>query len=83
MKVYVFVWQIFNFQYELALAFARILNLIMLMLFICHFNGCLQWMVPMFMDFPEGTWVRDRNLHVSCNHVDVKQYLIFCVLDEL
>nr|AFB83347.1 hyperpolarization-activated cyclic nucleotide channel [Ciona intestinalis] len=57
--------EIFNFQYEMALAFARIFNLIMLMLFICHFNGCLQYMVPMFLDFPEKTWVRDRNLHLS------------------
>nr|XP_039270745.1 potassium/sodium hyperpolarization-activated cyclic nucleotide-gated channel 2-like isoform X1 [Styela clava] len=54
--------EIFNFQYELALAFARIMNLIMLMLFICHINGCLQYMVPMFMSFPEDTWVSIRGL---------------------
>lgn len=59
--------EIFNFQYELALAFARIMNLVMLMLFICHLNGCLQYMVPMFLQFPNDTWVAIRGLQVRHN----------------
>ena len=56
-----------NFQYDTTVALVRITNLTLLLLFICHFNGCLQWMVPMFFNFPEDTWVTLRDMNVSEN----------------
>ena len=44
---YVHQWEeIVNMQYDLAIAAIRIFNLIMLMLLIGHWNGCLQYLVP-------------------------------------
>ena len=35
----------------------RILNLIALIILLAHWNGCLQFMVPMFQNFPSDCWV--------------------------
>ncbi len=35
----------------------RILNLIALIILLAHWNGCLQFMVPMFQNFPADCWV--------------------------
>lgn len=43
----------------------RIFNLICLMLLIGHWNGCLQFLVPMLQDYPEDSWVSIDNLTVS------------------
>lgn len=59
------VLQIVNIQYDLAVAAVRIFNLVCLMLLIGHWNGCLQYLVPMLYDFPEDSWVVVDNLTVS------------------
>ena len=38
--------------YDLASAMVRIMNLIGMMLLLCHWDGCLQFLVPMLQDFP-------------------------------
>ena len=48
----------------LAGMFMRILNLILLMLLIAHWNGCLQFLVPMVTDFPDSSWVQINELQV-------------------
>ena len=48
------------------MAAVRIFNLICLMLLIGHWNGCLQFMVPMLQEFPPDCWVSIDNLTV-CN----------------
>ena len=53
----------------------RIFNLVCLILLLGHWNGCLQWLVPMLQDFPRDSWpaleelrVRDLALAVALLH---------------
>ena len=50
--------------YDLASAVVRIFNLIAMMLLLCHWDGCLQFMVPMLQDFPPDCWVTKNNMVV-------------------
>lgn len=45
--------------------FMRIFNLVCLMLLIAHWNGCLQWLVPMLQDFPPDSWAALEELQVQ------------------
>lgn len=57
--------QIFHMTYDLASAVMRICNLISMMLLLCHWDGCLQFLVPMLQDFPSNCWVSINNMVVS------------------
>lgn len=57
--------QIFHMTYDLASAVMRICNLISMMLLLCHWDGCLQFLVPMLQDFPSDCWVSINNMVVS------------------
>ncbi|KAM9310910.1 potassium/sodium hyperpolarization-activated cyclic nucleotide-gated channel 4 [Gastrophryne carolinensis] len=60
---YIHQWEeIFHMTYDLASAVVRIVNLIGMMLLLCHWDGCLQFLVPMLQDFPANCWV-------SLNHM--------------
>ncbi|XP_027714336.1 potassium/sodium hyperpolarization-activated cyclic nucleotide-gated channel 3-like, partial [Vombatus ursinus] len=60
---YIHQWEeIFHMTYDLASAVVRIFNLIGMMLLLCHWDGCLQFLVPMLQDFPPDCWV-------SINHM--------------
>ncbi|XP_053575849.1 potassium/sodium hyperpolarization-activated cyclic nucleotide-gated channel 4 [Bombina bombina] len=60
---YIHQWEeIFHMTYDLASAVVRIVNLIGMMLLLCHWDGCLQFLVPMLQEFPENCWV-------SLNHM--------------
>ncbi|KAM6166973.1 potassium/sodium hyperpolarization-activated cyclic nucleotide-gated channel 3 isoform 2-T2 [Erethizon dorsatum] len=71
---YIHQWEeIFHMTYDLASAVVRIFNLIGMMLLLCHWDGCLQFLVPMLQDFPPDCWV-------SMNHMvykQVEQYMSF------
>ncbi|KAM7055419.1 potassium/sodium hyperpolarization-activated cyclic nucleotide-gated channel 3 isoform 2-T2 [Molossus nigricans] len=55
---YIHQWEeIFHMTYDLASAVVRIFNLIGMMLLLCHWDGCLQFLVPMLQDFPPDCWV--------------------------
>ncbi|XP_063076130.1 potassium/sodium hyperpolarization-activated cyclic nucleotide-gated channel 2-like [Engraulis encrasicolus] len=55
---YIHQWEeIFHMTYDLASAVMRIFNLIAMMLLLCHWDGCLQFLVPMLQDFPSDCWV--------------------------
>ncbi|XP_044311842.1 potassium/sodium hyperpolarization-activated cyclic nucleotide-gated channel 2 [Varanus komodoensis] len=55
---YIHQWEeIFHMTYDLASAVMRIINLIGMMLLLCHWDGCLQFLVPMLQDFPSDCWV--------------------------
>ncbi|XP_053320988.1 potassium/sodium hyperpolarization-activated cyclic nucleotide-gated channel 4 [Spea bombifrons] len=55
---YIHQWEeIFHMTYDLASAVVRIVNLIGMMLLLCHWDGCLQFLVPMLQDFPDDCWV--------------------------
>ncbi|KAF5891730.1 potassium/sodium hyperpolarization-activated cyclic nucleotide-gated channel 3-like, partial [Clarias magur] len=53
---------IFHMTYDLASAMVRIVNLIGMMLLLCHWDGCLQFLVPMLQDFPHDCWVYKNNM---------------------
>ena len=42
----------------------RILNLICSIILLAHWNGCLQFLVPMLQSFPKDSWVSLNNLEV-------------------
>ncbi|KAK6180490.1 hypothetical protein SNE40_012636 [Patella caerulea] len=42
--------------------FMRIFNLICLMFLLGHWNGCLQFLIPMLQDFPKDCWVSIEEL---------------------
>ncbi|XP_038957487.1 potassium/sodium hyperpolarization-activated cyclic nucleotide-gated channel 3 isoform X3 [Rattus norvegicus] len=57
--------------YDLASAVVRIFNLIGMMLLLCHWDGCLQFLVPMLQDFPSDCWV---SMNRMVNHSWGRQY---------
>ncbi|KAI5618322.1 potassium/sodium hyperpolarization-activated cyclic nucleotide-gated channel 3 [Silurus asotus] len=60
---YIHQWEeIFHMTYDLASAMVRIVNLIGMMLLLCHWDGCLQFLVPMLQDFPTDCWVYKNNM---------------------
>lgn len=55
---YIHQWEeIFHMTYDLASAVVRIFNLIGMMLLLCHWDGCLQYLVPLLQEFPPDCWV--------------------------
>ena len=61
--------------YDLASAMVRIVNLIAMMLLLCHWDGCLQFLVPMLQEFPSDCWVT-RNKMVVSTHTHTHQFLV-------
>ena len=58
------------FQFlTVASKFMRIFNLVALMLLLGHWNGCLQWLVPMMQDVPSDSWVAINELQVMAASV--------------
>lgn len=43
----------------------RILKLIGCMLLLSHWNGCVQFLIPRLMDFPDNSWVSLNGLKVG------------------
>lgn len=70
----VFLLQIFHMTYDLASAVVRIFNLIGMMLLLCHWDGCLQFLVPLLQDFPPDCWVSLNGMVVSIQNFS----LLFC-----
>ncbi|KAM5200962.1 potassium/sodium hyperpolarization-activated cyclic nucleotide-gated channel 3 isoform 2-T2 [Hipposideros larvatus] len=69
---YIHQWEeIFHMTYDLASAVIRIFNLIGMMLLLCHWDGCLQFLVPMLQDFPPDCWV---SINHMANHSWGRQY---------
>ncbi|XP_018419953.1 PREDICTED: potassium/sodium hyperpolarization-activated cyclic nucleotide-gated channel 1-like [Nanorana parkeri] len=60
---YIHQWEeIFHMTYDLASAVVRIFNLIGMMLLLCHWDGCLQFLVPLLQEFPSDCWVSLNNM---------------------
>ncbi|XP_055103599.1 potassium/sodium hyperpolarization-activated cyclic nucleotide-gated channel 2 isoform X2 [Symphalangus syndactylus] len=71
---YIHQWEeIFHMTYDLASAVMRICNLISMMLLLCHWDGCLQFLVPMLQDFPRNCWVSINGMVYK----QVEQYMSF------
>jgi len=55
---------LFQFISSAAGKFMRIFNLIAMILLLGHWNGCLQFLIPMLQDFPTDSWVSLEDLQV-------------------
>ena len=69
------VFQIFHMTYDLASAVVRIFNLIGMMLLLCHWDGCLQFLVPLLQDFPPDCWVSLNGMVVSVTLFSLRLFL--------
>lgn len=67
---YCSLFQIFHMTYDLASAVMRIINLIGMMLLLCHWDGCLQFLVPMLQEFPSDCWVSLNKMEASVREKD-------------
>ncbi|XP_041699490.2 potassium/sodium hyperpolarization-activated cyclic nucleotide-gated channel 1-like isoform X2 [Coregonus clupeaformis] len=56
------VEKVSNANLEYVQLFFRILSLFMMMFLLCHWNGCIQYFVPMLEEFPSDCWVRQEKL---------------------
>ncbi|CAL8370605.1 unnamed protein product [Arctogadus glacialis] len=56
------VEKVSNANLEVVRLFFRILSLFMMIFLLCHWNGCIQYFVPMLEEFPSDCWVRKENL---------------------
>lgn len=43
---------------------ARIVNFVMAVLLLAHWNGCIQFLIPYIQGFPKDSWVSINNLQV-------------------
>ncbi|XP_029360165.1 potassium/sodium hyperpolarization-activated cyclic nucleotide-gated channel 1 [Echeneis naucrates] len=80
---YIHQWEeIFHMTYDLASAMVRIVNLIGMMLLLCHWDGCLQFLVPMLQDFPPDCWV-SKNLMVNDTWSVQYSYALFKAMSHM
>ncbi|XP_042601921.1 LOW QUALITY PROTEIN: potassium/sodium hyperpolarization-activated cyclic nucleotide-gated channel 1-like [Cyprinus carpio] len=80
---YIHQWEeIFHMTYDLASAVVRIVNLIGMMLLLCHWDGCMQFMVPMLQDFPSNCWVAKNNMVNSTWDVQYS-YAVFMAMSHM
>jgi len=54
--------ELFSFPYDGAMLLIRIFCILFSLLTYAHISACLQFMVPMILDFPHNSWVVIRNL---------------------
>ncbi|KAI4830053.1 hypothetical protein KUCAC02_001707, partial [Chaenocephalus aceratus] len=73
---------IFHMTYDLASAMVRIVNLIGMMLLLCHWDGCLQFLVPMLQDFPADCWV-SKNKMVNDTWGQQYSYALFKAMSHM
>lgn len=64
LKLNFFEHQVSNANLEVVRVLFRILSLFMMIFLLCHWNGCVQYFVPMLEEFPSDCWVRRENLMV-------------------
>ncbi|KAG7457694.1 hypothetical protein MATL_G00230030 [Megalops atlanticus] len=80
---YIHQWEeIFHMTYDLASAVVRIVNLIGMMLLLCHWDGCLQFLVPMLQDFPPDCWVA-KNHMVNASWSEQYSFAVFKAMSHM
>ena len=54
-----------NIQFlNIAAMVLRVMNLVLLILLLGHWNACMQFMIPMLQEFPTNCWVSIEELKV-------------------
>ncbi|XP_075467614.1 potassium/sodium hyperpolarization-activated cyclic nucleotide-gated channel 2 [Ascaphus truei] len=80
---YIHQWEeIFHMTYDLASAVMRIFNLIAMMLLLCHWDGCLQFLVPMLQDFPSNCWVSINSM-VNDSWSELYSFALFKAMSHM
>ncbi|XP_076844942.1 potassium/sodium hyperpolarization-activated cyclic nucleotide-gated channel 1 [Brachyhypopomus gauderio] len=80
---YIHQWEeLFHMTYDLASAVVRIFNLIGMMLLLCHWDGCLQFLVPLLQDFPPDCWV-SLNQMVNSSWGTQYSYALFKAMSHM
>jgi hypothetical protein len=70
---YMHQWdEMFNLPYDSALVLLRMLGAFLCLLLYAHLSACIQFMVPMVMEFPKGCWIRQRGLHTIDTDLDLQ-----------
>ncbi|XP_066563696.1 hyperpolarization activated cyclic nucleotide-gated potassium channel 5 [Amia ocellicauda] len=54
--------QVSNANMEAVRLIIRIMGLFLMILLLCHWNGCIQFFIPALQDFPNNSWVVRENL---------------------
>ncbi|KAG5283088.1 hypothetical protein AALO_G00038170 [Alosa alosa] len=54
--------QMSNANLEGVRIFLRVIGLFMMMFILCHWNGCIQYFVPLLANFPPDCWVKHEDL---------------------
>jgi len=56
----------------IASKFLRICNLVGMILLLAHWDGCLQWLVPVLQEFPPSSWPAIEELQVRVSdHAEI------------
>uniref|UniRef100_UPI00398F8215 potassium/sodium hyperpolarization-activated cyclic nucleotide-gated channel 2 n=1 Tax=Pristiophorus japonicus TaxID=55135 RepID=UPI00398F8215 len=80
---YIHQWEeIFHMTYDLASAVMRIFNLIGMMLLLCHWDGCLQFLVPLLQEFPNDCWVSLNNM-VNDSWSELYSFALFKAMSHM
>ncbi len=51
--------------FDIAGGVLRILKLVVFMLLLAHWNGCIQFLIPVLQNVPNKSWIAINNLEVS------------------
>ncbi|XP_075449031.1 potassium/sodium hyperpolarization-activated cyclic nucleotide-gated channel 3-like isoform X2 [Ascaphus truei] len=69
---YIKEWEeVTNINMEAVEVITRILTMVLTLLLMCHWNGCIQFLIATFQGFPKSCWVVKENL---INHWWGEQY---------
>ncbi|XP_028968231.1 potassium/sodium hyperpolarization-activated cyclic nucleotide-gated channel 4 [Galendromus occidentalis] len=60
----------------------RIANIVVCIMFLAHFNGCLLYFVPMIQDFPRGSWVHSAGI-LGKNNYDKYIWSLYSALCQM
>lgn len=81
---YMHQWdEMFNLPYDSALAVFRVLSAFLIILIYAHISACIQFMVPMVLQFPADTWVRQRGLHKDTSTVAQYGWSLFRAVSQM
>ncbi|XP_058469700.1 potassium/sodium hyperpolarization-activated cyclic nucleotide-gated channel 1 isoform X2 [Solea solea] len=76
------VEKVSNANLEVVRLFFRVLSLFMMIFLMCHWNGCIQYFVPMLEEFPTDCWVRRGNL-MNATVIEKYSWGVFRALSQM
>ncbi len=70
-------------MFNLAGGVLRILKLIVLMIFLAHWNACFQFLIPVMQDIPIDSWIAINRLQVRLLYICHGCQVIIIVLTSI